>query len=97
MTFEAARALAGKRLTTRAMIAHSLCQIAQEELNAGQQERACETLRSVRRITADIEIQINSDAPGLPLGDLREAAALLSSVDERLAAIESLAGAVAFS
>jgi hypothetical protein len=89
MTFDDVRTLAGKRLTSRAMIAFALCQIAEEELHAGQQMRAWETISSVRRITADIERQISGDASALPLGDLREAAELLCGVDERLEAIEA--------
>jgi hypothetical protein len=92
MTFDDVRSLAGKRLTTRAMIACALCEIAKEEVHAGHQDRALETIRSVRKITADIEIQICGDATALPLGDLREAAELLGSVDVRLKAIASLLG-----
>ncbi|HTV14657.1 MAG TPA: hypothetical protein VME68_08075 [Acidobacteriaceae bacterium] len=90
MTFTDARALTGKRVTTRAMIARALCEIAEEEMQAGQQERAWETIRSVRTIAADIEIQVCGDVSALPLGDLREATELLLCVDERLADIESL-------
>jgi len=92
MTHDDVRTLAGKRLTTRALIAFALCEIAEEELRAGQEERAWETIRSVRKITADIEAQVCGDASALPLGDLREAAELLCGVDERLTAIESLLG-----
>lgn len=92
MTFEDARALAGKRLTTRAMIALALCRVAEEEMHTGRQERVPETIRSVRKIAASIEIQVCGDASALPLGDLREAAELLDSVEERLADIESLLG-----
>jgi hypothetical protein len=92
MTFDDTRSLAGKRLTNRAMIAFALCRIAEEELRAGQQVRAWETIRSVRRIAAEIETQVCGDTSALPVGDVREAAELLCGVDERLTGIESLLG-----
>jgi hypothetical protein len=92
MTYDDVHTLAGRRLTTLAMLAVALCEIVEEQIHAGQQERALETMRSVRRIMADIDVQVCGDSAARPLADVREAAEVLCDLDERLFTIASLLG-----
>jgi hypothetical protein len=92
MTIDDVRNLVGKPLRSRAMIAYALCVIAEEEMRAGRQMKALETISLIRRIVADISVQLDSDTSARPISDVRGAQELMSGVDERLNAIEALLG-----
>jgi hypothetical protein len=84
--------LLGKSLRNRAMIANALCSMAEEEYHAGQEERAAETVQTIRHVLRDIWVILGGDVSAVPSNDLREASELLGDLDGRVTAIERAMG-----
>ena len=84
--------LIGTSLRNRAMVANALCALAEEEIHAGEDQRALDTVRTIRGVLREVGLLLEGDVSYLPSGDLREASGLLVGVESRIGSMEKLMG-----
>jgi hypothetical protein len=90
MTSDQVFTLVGKSIRSRALMAHALCALAEEEYQTGQPARAKQTIQTMRTVLLDIDTVLSGDTSYLPHGILRDTSELLAGLDDRLAMIEAL-------
>jgi len=81
-------AMIGNALRSRALMTNALCAVAEEEIYAGRLAGAEETVRSVRRLLADIDLLLSGDTPHLAPGTLSEVSDLLAGLNDRIGTLE---------
>lgn len=85
--------LLARSLRSRALIANSLCAIAEEEAHAGHAMRAIETVRALRGVLEEVSLILTGDTSSFPFGSLQDVAELLDGLGARITAVERALGA----
>ncbi len=89
MAGDAVHTLVGKSLRSRAAVVAALCVAAEDEFESGQLLRAVETVRSMRKVLADITVLLDGDTSQIPVSDLRTATEALAGIEARVQKIEA--------
>lgn len=91
-TGENIQALISQTLRNRIMATYALCAVAESEVHAGELERACQTVKAIRRMLSDINILVCTPADRPCSSAIHEAAEMLAELENRTQTIEQSIG-----